>query len=931
MKSVQKTNTRSKEWPFLLISAGVLLLCLYYVYARIYLLPQPGLTISSNWVVTEILPCAAGMPCSNDVIVGDRFVQIGNLTYAQYRQDWRQTPFAGYAAGDMVPVKFLRGAALSPIIALWEMPARSVTSPLRDFGTLLMFLPFWVAGTIIMLFLQPRDRRWQLLVSTTFLIGIWFVSGTDAAWQVGASSLVLRLTSWLLLPICLHMHLIVPIPRGQRFHPYLLIFLYGLAAIMIALEVLRLLPTGVYLISLLVAIIGSILLLVTVLSPGMPPASRQAARIMLAGLALAFGPGILFLFLSNISTPPPALTPLLTGIALLSIPVWPLFYTYAIFRRFLGDLEFRVSRLLGSYSFGLVYLIGFVITFLIGHQWIGIDNEPVIYSAIISTIFVICAPLLRTPFLRLVDQLVYGATPYDETIIENFAARVSHAVRHDDLARILKQDIAPKLLIRQSALCLLSGNQVEVAYMQGLMPIQVPRHMAQFDYIKGHAGHYISPTQASPDNLAWLRLALPLQLGQKLLGFWLLGRRDPDDFYPRRDISLLTALTGYVAIATENAQLYAQLSAYAADLEQRVNERTRELAEANERLQELDRLKSRFVTDVSHELRTPITNLELHLELLEQAQDPQRKTRYLDVLKHETRRLTRLVEEILNLARLDLAKESGANGDHKISFQTIELNGLVDQMVTIHRPLAEANGLRMIFVPGPQLYQIRGERNQLLQVVTNLLVNAINYTPQGQVWVSTRALVSRQQVWLQVEDTGIGIEPDDLPYLFERFYRGRQTSQSNIRGTGLGLSIVSEIVTLHDAQIAVRSCPRQGTSVLVKFPLAVKPVSRTQGIIWLADEVETRRAHLRQMLQREQFIVYATADVSPIVTERPIDLLLVSAELARTATLPHLPCLLLIAEETQAEDFRHVVPPPYAAEDLFFAIHSCLAQPQETG
>ncbi len=958
MKLRQRAGANSRDWLFVLISVGVLLICLYYIYARIYLLPQPGLTIGSNWVVTEILPCSpTGMPCSDDVRVGDRFLVIGDLDYDTYRRDWRMTPFGGYGPGDEVPIQLVRGGSSQPVTVSWQMPASTIITPLRDFGPLLMFLPFWLAGTIIMFFLQPRDRRWQLLIGTNFLVSIWFISGTDAAWQVQASSLVLRITSWLLLPVLLHLHLIVPSPRWGRIHPYLLGSLYGLAAIMVVLEIWRLLPSGVYLASLILSILISITLLLTSLRSHHTAASRQAARTMLAGLALAFGPGILYVLLRDASTAP-AVTPLLTGIALLSVPLWPLFYTYAIFRRYLGDLEFRVSRLLGSYSFGLIYLVIFVLTFWVGNQWLGV-GEPIVFGAIISTIFVVLAPLLRPSYMRLVEQLFHGAIPYDDTIIEDFAGRVSKAVRHEDLARVLEQEIAPKLLIRQSALCLLTGSQLETAYTQGLLPQQLPASLNQIEYLKTIASRYLPPTQPSPPDLSWIRLAVPLQLGHRLLGFWLLGRRDPDDFYPQRDISLLTALAGYVAIAIENAQLYEQLRAYATELEHRVNERTRELATANIRLQELDRLKSKFVSDVSHELRTPITNLELYLGLVEQVNDTAKRARYLSILKHETKRLIQLTEDILDLARLDLSRESEGKGSYKVSFQTIELNALVENMVEIHTPLAEANGLKLIFVPGRQPYLIRGERNQLTQIITNLLVNAINYTPRGQVWVSTHGFLAAGQVCLQVQDTGIGIEAEDLPYLFERFYRGQQAGQSTIRGTGLGLSIVSEIVRLHEGQIQVRSHPEQGTSVIVKFPLteaAPPPFQETIGILDHArrygagrsdgnpssashDGATDRDQKLRQLLEQEQYIVHVFPDVASArrhLAEQSLDLFVADVEMAAEFPTPGIPCLWLAEDAGSAQalidsgqfHFRDLLTEPFNPDDVLITVQASLARRQ---
>ncbi len=192
---------------------------------------------------------------------------------------------------------------------------------------------------------------------------------------------------------------------------------------------------------------------------------------------------------------------------------------------------------------------------------------------------------------------------------------------------------------------------------------------------------------------------------------------------------------------------------------------------------ELDRLKDLFVSDVSHELRTPTTNISLYLELMETA-TPNKQVEYLGVLKEQTRLLMKLVEDILDLSRLAIGKT------RKIEFTDVDLNNLVEQVITAHRPLAEASGLELVFEPVMDLLPIWGEPNQLARVINNLISNAIHYTTHGGVYVQTYE--EQGDVCLDVKDTGIGISPDDQAHIFERFYRGQQVRQSKVHGTGLG-------------------------------------------------------------------------------------------------------------------------------------------------
>jgi signal transduction histidine kinase len=254
------------------------------------------------------------------------------------------------------------------------------------------------------------------------------------------------------------------------------------------------------------------------------------------------------------------------------------------------------------------------------------------------------------------------------------------------------------------------------------------------------------------------------------------------------------------------------------ELDARVELRTQELAEANQRLykaneqlKSLDVLKSKFVSDVTHELRTPISNLRIYMEML-RAGKVEKQAQYLDVLQEETMRLSRLVEDVLDLSRME-------RGTKKAEFTWLEINQLVEPVVMANKVRADTKNLELIFDQGKDLRPIWADGNQIKQVVNNLLGNALNYTRQGKILVQTGFDTARKEVWLKVKDTGVGIIPEDLPHLFERFYRGRHASQSNIRGTGLGLAITKEIVDEHKGSIEVDSMLDVGSTFTIYLPI----------------------------------------------------------------------------------------------------------------
>jgi len=241
-------------------------------------------------------------------------------------------------------------------------------------------------------------------------------------------------------------------------------------------------------------------------------------------------------------------------------------------------------------------------------------------------------------------------------------------------------------------------------------------------------------------------------------------------------------------------------------LERRVADRTAQLQAANVRLTELDRLKTLFIQDMSHELRTPLSILNTSVYLLEKK--PERSAEYLQKLKDQIAKLTELANSTLDLSRLEQTD---------VAFELVSLNSIIEDAVVSLQPRAEAAGLLFNLNLDSSVGMVEGERSQLKQVVAQLVTNAINYTPSGSIEISTSA--NAERACLTVRDTGRGITAEDIPHLFERFYRGKGVGSSTISGSGLGLAIVKSIVDLHRGSIEVESTIDVGTTVRVWLPL----------------------------------------------------------------------------------------------------------------
>jgi PAS domain S-box-containing protein len=234
------------------------------------------------------------------------------------------------------------------------------------------------------------------------------------------------------------------------------------------------------------------------------------------------------------------------------------------------------------------------------------------------------------------------------------------------------------------------------------------------------------------------------------------------------------------------------------------------------RQKELDRLKDQFVANVSHELHTPLTNVKLHVNLLENGAAAKRD-QYLQTLSREVQRLEALIENLLSLSRLEMGKSA-------IMLGPIDLNHSVNQLAYDRRALIAESGLRMETQLDQHLPLAQADDRLVSQILSNLMTNAMHYTPPGgQVTLSTALRQQDDEPWITVSvtDTGPGISAQDLPHLFKRFYRGEVGRRSGAPGTGLGLAICHDIALKLNGHITVDSQPGRGAA----FTVWLRPVA----------------------------------------------------------------------------------------------------------
>jgi two-component system sensor histidine kinase/response regulator len=236
----------------------------------------------------------------------------------------------------------------------------------------------------------------------------------------------------------------------------------------------------------------------------------------------------------------------------------------------------------------------------------------------------------------------------------------------------------------------------------------------------------------------------------------------------------------------------------------------------NEKLRREKRLmEENFITMVSHQMRSPLAAVSQYMEALLAGSTGELSEQQRSVIQKSRDRLetsTAMINEWLSMARMN-------RGDMLARIGSVDLSTLVGELVTFYRPVAEKKQVTLSMVPQGALPPAAGDRGLLREVFSNLIINAINYNREGgSVTASIRS--EPPSLIVEIRDTGIGIDSQHLPFIFDEFYRVKRTDGVKAEGTGLGLAIVRKIVKLHEGSVSVASTPGQGTTFTVVLPAA---------------------------------------------------------------------------------------------------------------
>jgi signal transduction histidine kinase/response regulator RpfG family c-di-GMP phosphodiesterase len=284
----------------------------------------------------------------------------------------------------------------------------------------------------------------------------------------------------------------------------------------------------------------------------------------------------------------------------------------------------------------------------------------------------------------------------------------------------------------------------------------------------------------------------------------------------REVVEMLEILANHAVVALQNAAMV-----------ERLQESMSRLEEATERAEELNEMKSNFVSTVSHELRTPVTVIQGYVEALQQnvgSANVGMQRDFLRVIHEQNAKLNNLIVAILDLTQFE-------SGRFRMAREPFNLVDVIEEVVGILKPSAEPKRIALASVRDAAEVVLEADRNLVRRVLHNLGTNAITFTPEGGA-VTFRLRTEGRHVQIVVEDTGIGIAPEELQRVFDRFYQSNSGLSREYPGVGLGLSIAKSIVEWHGGEITAESEPGHGSRFIVTLPVTPSDASVITHATW---------------------------------------------------------------------------------------------------
>lgn len=685
-------------------------------------------------------------------------------------------PFAGFTNGDVVNLSVLRGG--EQVEAQLRLPTSDGSEVFVKLLVFVFWVPFWLSAAWLAYF-APLDKRAITMAAMFSVYAVWVVAGLVSSAFVSAASVVVHVATWLLVPLTVHVHWVSPSPLHWRVPRWTAVGFYGVFAVLVVAELFQMVPRQLFTIGTILMVLAPFVLLPL----HRDKARLNARRMMLMGVVTLTVPLVTWLLISfNTETNSSASSVnlmLVGGSALLALPVFPLLYTYANYRQnFSARMEQRLWSVLVMLVYISMILVAITAAITVTGRSLMIEDKAINLSLITSTIIGVAVALGTNSAQSWMKRFTYGDFEARINLASvRFSTQMTELTAPGDLEAFLATETHAQLGVTTSALYLASPELL-LKYVVGAG--NAPESISPNNGIIAGLGKYRPYVVGS--SLPWARLCVPLLVEKDLVGVWLLGPRENDDFYAAGHIQQLQALGNQVAAVVEMRRQQREIERQVATL----------------LVKEKEAALGRVVTSVAHQFRNP---LQVIMGALEADNDYRKPENEWLVLAYQ--RAERLSDVVRSIQRFATINDPGSEAAQRIDVQ----EAVKEAMLLIEHRLKE-QGITLVQDGCEPCFVMMGA-SELTQAVLNLLENASDAQAGGCIHIEARQ--QNGTVTLRVRDEGQGIAAGDIERVFEPLYTTKN-------GLGLGLWITRSIIERNRGAICAQSVLGKGSIFTITLP-----------------------------------------------------------------------------------------------------------------
>ncbi len=800
---------------FLLLDAFFILFCITGIYHLSQKADLPFSIINVN----GIFLAGENSSLVGGIQKGDTLTAFAGMHFTD--REGLESYLDSKSIGDKISIDFLRNGKI-----------KSVSTTLTEFYTIPFLITNSAAGLLFFLFgifvlLKCPDQKparifhWGSIGISLMLLTTWGKYNSDPALLSFAARAVFHLSYVFTPALFLHFALTFPKDREKRFKLFLNV-LYTVAVLVGLLNIYffsRLLPVPdqqsidnylsvIFLNRLLsvINILASILIFVVSYFRTENEVEKKKLKWVLFGFLI--GPlGFIALWnFPHLISSEPLIPELFIPLLMLSIPIT---FTIAIVRYHLMDIDLLIRRSI-VYSVVILLLVIIYITVitLVSSQILVISSQiPFVLAAI--TLALLFEPVRRRVQI-FIDKKFFRVQYNFREALKKFINNISEINSVHDLAEMVVKETQDFIPVRKIGFFLLKDDHIKLIAHQNFDLLARRSLRFNFSSLKSELKYPVADPARVETGVdfekadielfkRWgMDLVVPVRSGDgRVYAFLVLGSKKSGGRFTIEDIDLLKNVASDIAATL--ARIYFQEELIRKDLEA-------------EKLDELNRQKTMFVSTVSHDLKTPLASIKMFSEIMKNDKQVSVKQKdYLDIIEGETDRLTRLINNVLGFAWIE-------KGTRQYNFESICLNEVVRKTLSVLKYQLKMEGFTVEIKLSPVNFRVSADTDAVTEALINVISNALKFSlKKKEISVSTFRSVNF--FCIEVRDKGIGIEREDLRNLFKPFFRSKIAGNTKVSGTGLGLSIIKHVMDAHKGKIEVDSIPDEGTSFILKFPI----------------------------------------------------------------------------------------------------------------